>query len=80
MEERKRKAVERTMAKIRRYLLAHPGATDTATGIVRWWLHEEPDAVGSLADVEWALERLEADGKLERIAVRDGRVAYRARS
>jgi hypothetical protein len=80
MEERERKAVERTMMEIRRYLTSHPGATDTATGIVHWWLHEEPDAIGSLADVEWALELLEANGELERIAVRDGRVAYRART
>jgi hypothetical protein len=46
---------------------------------MHWWLHEEPGAAGSLADVERALERLEAEGEVERVAVQDGRVAYRAR-
>lgn len=72
-------AVERILAEIRRYLAAHPSATDTAAGIMRWWLHSDPDAAGSLADIERALERLEAEGELERCAAPDGRLAYRAR-
>jgi hypothetical protein len=79
MEERERAAVERTLVEIRRYLAAHPGATDTVAGIMSWWLHEEPSAAGSLADVESALDRLEADGEVERVPARDGRLAYRAR-
>jgi hypothetical protein len=80
MNDRERAAVERTLVEIRRYLAAHPGAADTVAGIMEWWLHEEPAAAGSLADVEWALDRLEAEGEVERVAAQDGRVAYRARA
>jgi hypothetical protein len=80
MNDRERAAVDRTLVEIRRYLAAHPDAADTVGGIMDWWLHEEPEAAGSLADVEWALERLEAEGEVERVAARDGRVAYRARA
>jgi hypothetical protein len=79
MNDRERQAVERTLVEVRRYLAAHPGTTDTIAGIMHWWLHEEPGAAGSLADVERARERLEAEGEVERVAVQDGRVAYRAR-
>jgi len=72
-------AVERVLAELRRYLAAHPSATDNAAGIVRWWLHSDPDAAGSLADIERALERLEAEGVVERVATPNGRVAYRTR-
>jgi Fe2+ or Zn2+ uptake regulation protein len=47
---------------------------------MRWWLHSDPGAAGSLADVERALERLEADGEVERVAAQNGSVAYRIRS
>ena len=72
-------AFERILAELRRYLAAYPSATDTAAGIMRWWLHSDPDAAGSLADIERALERLEAEGELERFAATDGRLAYRSR-
>jgi hypothetical protein len=80
MRERQRAAVERIAAEVRRHLAATPGATDTATGIVRWWLNQAPEVAGSLADVEHALEELEARGEIERAAGRNGRVAYRARA
>jgi len=77
MSERDPEAVERILAEVRRYIAAHPSATDTAAGIMRRWLHADPDAAGSIADIERALERLEADGVVERIATPNGRVAYR---
>ena len=79
MSGREPEAVERILAELRRYLAAHPSATDTAAGIMRWWLHSDPDAAGSLVDIERALERLEAEGELERCAATDGRLVYRAR-
>ncbi len=80
MSERDPEAVDRILAEVRRYIAAHPAATDTAGGIMRWWLHADPAAAGSLADMERVLERLEADGEVERITAQNGRVAYRNRS
>jgi hypothetical protein len=60
---------------IRRYLVTHPAAADTADGIQRWWLlplqHEEP-----LALVELALDRLVDEGVMRRVVMEDGRVIY----
>ena len=79
MSERDPEAIERIFTELRRYIAAHPAATDTAAGIMRWWVHSDPAAAGSLADIERALERLEADGEVERITAQNGRLAYRAR-
>jgi hypothetical protein len=79
MSEQGPEAVERILAEMRRYIAAHPAATDTAAGIMRWWLHSDPDAAGSLADIERALERLETDGELERFDAPNGRLVYRSR-
>jgi hypothetical protein len=79
MNRQQRGAAERIVAEIRRHLAAHPDARDTAAGIMHWWLHEEPGAAGSLDDVERALERLEANGEVERVAAPGGGVVYRAR-
>jgi hypothetical protein len=79
MSEQDPEAIERILTEVRRYVAAHPAATDTAAGIMRWWLHSDPAAAGSLADIERALERLEADGEVERITAQNGRLAYRAR-
>jgi Fe2+ or Zn2+ uptake regulation protein len=72
-------AVERVLAEMRRYIAAHPAANETAADIMRWWLHADPGAAGSIADIERALERLEAEGVVERVAAPNGRVAYRTR-
>lgn len=79
MDKQQRDVAEGIIAEIRRYLAARPEAKDTATGIMHWWLHAEPGAAGSLADVERAVERLEANGEIERAAAPDGHVVYRAR-
>jgi hypothetical protein len=80
MNERDPEAIERILAEVRRYIAAQPAATDTAAGIMQWWLHSDPGAAGSLADIERALERLEADGEVERITAQNGRLAYRTRA
>ena len=80
MSEQEPEAIERILAEVRRYVAAHPAGTETAAGIMRWWLHADPDAAGSIADIERALERLEAEGEVERIAAQNGRVAYHSRS
>jgi GrpB-like predicted nucleotidyltransferase (UPF0157 family) len=77
LSERDPEAVERILAEVRRYIAVHSSATDTAAGIMRRWLHADPDAAGSIADIERALERLEADGVVKRIATPNERVAYR---
>jgi hypothetical protein len=62
---------------IGRYLLAHPGAADTAEGIRRWWLPE------SLAEkpagrIREALDRLVERRTLVRVGLPDGRTLYAA--
>jgi hypothetical protein len=47
--------IERIAHEIERYLVAHPEAADTVSGIAQWWLVGEDEA---LADVERALESL----------------------
>lgn len=59
------------------YLLAHPDAADTLTGIMQWWLprlrYEE-----SIESVRQALALLVAEGVMRRIERRDGSVLYAA--
>jgi Fe2+ or Zn2+ uptake regulation protein len=64
-------------AELLRYLAQHPGAADTAEGILRWWLPQSMAAHG-LPEVEAALEQLVQDGALERRRLPDGRVLYAA--
>jgi hypothetical protein len=66
------------VAAIRRYLDAHPNAFDTADGIARWWLPaEQIEARTSL--VLAALDELVASGEVERRALPNGDMVYRAR-
>jgi hypothetical protein len=53
--------VEKVAAWIKRYLIEHPKATDTAEGIQRWWLAPNYGEV-ALLTVEMALTRLESEG------------------
>lgn len=64
-------------AEVLRYLAQHPGAADTAEGILRWWLPQSM-AVYGRPEVEAALEQLVQDGALERRPLPDGRVLYAA--
>jgi len=68
-------SAEAIEAELRRYLLAHPGAADTAEGIRRWWLPER--FAGEPAHrVEEALGRLVSRGVLVRVGLPDGQTLY----
>jgi hypothetical protein len=60
---------------IRRYLCAHPLATDTDRGICEWWLHEGRKSY-PLAAVRTAIQHLVAAGELVRIVLPDGQCTY----
>jgi hypothetical protein len=51
---------------IRRYLIDHPQAADTAQGIQRWWLLPDFGEL-PLMTVEAALAQLESEGVVRRI-------------
>jgi hypothetical protein len=63
---------------VARYLRDHPQASDTSEGIAQWWL--APALQPSLAEVEAALQWLEAHGVVESLHAADGRVRWRART
>ena len=61
---------------ITRYLKTHSNVADTLEGIAHWWilrqrLHEEH------AKVEQAMEYLCAQGIVEAVELRDGKILYR---
>ena len=68
-------AVAAVMGEILAYLGTHPLASDTAEGIVQWWLPH-----GSVApqprEVNEALERLAAAGLIRAEALPGGAVVY----
>jgi hypothetical protein len=68
-------ALETTADEIVRYLEAHPRATDTAEGVVQWWLAGHEFAL-PLEHVRAALERLVATGAVARRTLPDGTVMY----
>lgn len=65
---------------LRRYVVAHPRAADTLTGVARWWLpgHLAPTVLHS--EVDEALLRLADLGMIERRELPDGSVLYVARA
>jgi len=62
---------------IRRHLLQHPQASDTAEGIQRWWVLPQLGEV-ALPAVEAALTLLEAEGVLQRLQQAWAPTAYLA--
>ena len=62
---------------LRRYLLAHPGAADTAAGIQRWWLPESY-ARQPARRIQEALDRLVERRSLVCVGLPDGRTLYAA--
>jgi hypothetical protein len=64
---------------IRDYLRERPGSADTLEGIHRWWIRW-PERPESQAVTEIALERLEAEGLVERFRVGSNVVWRRRRT
>lgn len=69
--------LDRLADEIARYLVEHPAAADTAAGIRRWWLLRQRFDEAS-AQVQRALDRLEAAGRIQRQVLADGTVIYGA--
>ncbi|MEO6876221.1 MAG: hypothetical protein ABI222_15495 [Opitutaceae bacterium] len=63
---------------LRRYIIAHPEAQDTAEGISRGWLPQTGTPVNP-AGVAAALEGLVAQGVLAKETQPDGQTRYRRR-
>lgn len=56
------------------YLHAHPQASDSLEGIVSWWLPAR--FMGARESVQQSLDRLAAEGLVERTRLADGTVVY----
>lgn len=65
-------------ADILAYLRAHPQASDSLDGIVSWWLPARFVAAREL--VQASLDRLAAEGLVERTRLADGTIVYRRQS
>jgi hypothetical protein len=59
------------------YLDIHPDAADSIEGVVQWWIVQQRYLRG-LHTVGRALDRLVAEGEVERVQGPDGRPLYRA--
>lgn len=68
--------IRRVAQEIERYLLSHPKASDSLTGIAKWWLARQryQDA---LAIVQEALEYLIANGRVASTKICNGTCIYR---
>lgn len=69
--------VEASAEAIRRYLQAHPHASDTVDGVLRWWLAPQQFTLPA-EQVREALERLVAERIMVRRTLPDGTVIYAA--
>jgi hypothetical protein len=78
LSDRREQEIADIARAIRRYLETHPQATDSVDGIARWWLLRQRYEKAR-ADVQEALDGLEAAGVVARQAGSDGRVVYRLR-
>jgi len=71
------RGVEDIAEAIRLYLTDHPNASDSADGVLRWWLG--PQHFGdAVSQVEEALEQLVANGTMLKRTLPDGKVIYAA--
>jgi hypothetical protein len=68
----------RLSAEILRYLESHRDAADTVEGIARWWIKRQR-LEDTLRQVQWALDRLVADARIEVRVSPAGRTLYQLR-
>lgn len=69
--------VDASAEAIRRYLQAHPHASDTVDGVLKWWLAPQQFTL-TAEQVREALERLVAERIMIRRTLPDGTVIYAA--
>jgi hypothetical protein len=69
------KTVSEVADQIRRYLAAHPNASDAVEGVQSWWL---PHGIPGVT-VQRALDLLVADGVVHKRQLPDGNLIYAAR-
>lgn len=69
--------LDRLAGEIARYLAEHPAAADTLEGIRRWWLVRQRYDEAS-EQVQRALDRLEASGRVTKQVLPDGTAIYGA--
>lgn len=69
--------VDASAEAIRRYLQAHPHASDTVDGVLKWWLAPQQFTL-TAEQVREALERLVAERIMARRTLPDGTVIYAA--
>jgi hypothetical protein len=72
-----RETMSQSAEEIRRYVLAHPEASDNLLGVVTFWLERDP-SVANLANVEAALAWLVDERLIESRTMPDGGVLYRS--
>lgn len=70
--------IERLAGEVLRYLDRHPHAADTIEGIAQWWITQQR-LEDSRAQVQAALDRLQAQGLIEVVPAAGGRHRYRLR-
>ena len=76
MPELRPDLITQVAGEVRRYLQAHPYASDTLLGVTKFWLNRELREP-TTAIVERALESLLAEGEIERHQLPGGTQIYR---
>lgn len=77
MDTRKLPPQDAVIEAIVAHIAAHPMATDTAAGVMRWWLGMAWAGIG-IDEVEGALATLVDRAVLRRLTLSDGSVLYAA--
>lgn len=72
-------SVDDLSATILRYVTSFPEARDTAEGVCEWWIPRQRH-FDAMRNVLAALERLEAEGRIDAHRMTDGQVLYGAKA
>lgn len=68
--------IDRVAREIEEHVAAHPDAADTSEGIATWWIGRQR-FLDADRTIEMALDRLVAQGRMERREQPGGAVLYR---